>query len=181
MHRQLIAFCGPIGAGKTTAAAYLVEEFGYRRVRFAGPLKDMLRALGLSDSEIDGARKEQPCDLLGGKTPRYAMQALGTEWGRDLICSDLWIRAWYKAVSDIPEGVGIVADDLRFPNEARAISDFKHSKIIKVSRPGVLPSASHVSELQTFPINAEIINDGDKFRLYDKLDQLLRPKEVRFN
>ena len=43
----------------------------------------MLYQLGLGEAHIEGALKEVPCELLGGKTPRYAMQTLGTEWGRD--------------------------------------------------------------------------------------------------
>jgi hypothetical protein len=68
---------------------HLVNHRGFARVRFAGPLKAMMAALGCTNAEIDGDRKEVPCDLLGGKSPRWAMQTLGTEWGRKLIGDDL--------------------------------------------------------------------------------------------
>lgn len=62
--RDIIVLTGRAGAGKTTVANYLVSELGYARVRFAGPLKAMAKALGLNDDEIDGHLKEQPCSKL---------------------------------------------------------------------------------------------------------------------
>lgn len=58
--RLIIGFTGLAGSGKSTAALHT----GYTRVRFAGPLKDMMRALGLTEQEIEGDRKEKPCNLL---------------------------------------------------------------------------------------------------------------------
>jgi hypothetical protein len=69
--RQLvIGFAGSMYAGKSTAAARLVSRFGFHRVRFAGPLKAMMAALGLSHEEIEGSLKETPSELLCGKTPQ---------------------------------------------------------------------------------------------------------------
>src|ERR1035437_9507797 len=121
MNRIVVGLCGFIGSGKTTAANHLVEHHGFTRIRFAGPLKAMLAALGLTEEEIDGSLKNDPCDLLCGKTPRYAMQQLGTEWGRELIGPDLWIRAWSSSVEDCGMHSRIIADDVRFPNESAAI------------------------------------------------------------
>jgi hypothetical protein len=122
MRPHLIGFCGPIGAGKTFAADHLARDYGYSRVRFAGPLKAMLRALGLSEDQTDGAAKEAPCALLGGRTPRYAMQVLGTEWGRELISPDIWTRAWdHHAARYLDNGLPVVVDDVRFVNEATAL------------------------------------------------------------
>ena len=41
---MIIALSGPSGCGKSTAPAYLAEAHGFARVRFAGPLKAMVRA-----------------------------------------------------------------------------------------------------------------------------------------
>jgi hypothetical protein len=51
----------------------------WRQVKFAGPLKSMCMALGLTEAHIEGHLKEVPCELLCGQTPRHAMQTLGTE------------------------------------------------------------------------------------------------------
>lgn len=154
---MIIGFCGPIGAGKTTAALYLAERRGFARIRFAGPLKAMMAALGLSAREIDGALKEVPCELLGGKTPRYAMQTIGTEWGRNLIHPDLWISAWRHACRDHPN---IVADDVRFANEAatiHAMGGFVY-RIVRAST--VAASDAHASEQQIFRTDGDIFNNG---------------------
>ena len=114
----IIGITGYKGSGKTTAATALYS-IGFTRIRFADTLKSMLRVLGLSEAQIDGSEKETSCELLGFKTPRWAMQSLGTEWGRDLIDQDLWVNAWRKKVLETPHP--IVADDVRFANEGRTL------------------------------------------------------------
>ncbi|MBB5414081.1 deoxynucleotide monophosphate kinase family protein [Paraburkholderia atlantica] len=122
MKPQVIALVGNAGAGKSTVADYLIAEHGYHRVKFAGPLKNMLRAIGLDDEEIEGSRKEQPCELLCGKTPRHAMVTLGTEWGRDLIGPEFWTGLWEEEVcAHLNSGLSVVVDDCRFPNELEAV------------------------------------------------------------
>lgn len=171
--RTIIAFSGLAGSGKSTAAAHLVEARGFARVRFAGPLKAMMAALGLTPAQIDGAEKETPCDLLGGKTPRHAMQTIGTEWGRDLIAPDLWIRAWQAAVERLPAGQPVVVDDCRFPNEAAAIRA-AGGALVRIIRPGAgSGAAGHSSEGQTLSgVCATIVNDGPIGELQRAVDRL---------
>src|SRR5688572_26446471 len=90
---KIVAFVGPIGCGKTTAARAL-RRLEYTKVSFADPLKEMLIAFGLTAEQVYGNEKEIPTGILAGHTPRYAMQTLGTEWGRDLIHTNLWTLAW---------------------------------------------------------------------------------------
>jgi energy-coupling factor transporter ATP-binding protein EcfA2 len=90
----------------------------------AGPLKSMLRTLGVPEIHLTGtlADKEVPLDLLCGRTARHAMQTLGTEWGRECIHPELWLRAWRYAAEQVTSAGGcpslIIIDDLRFDNEA---------------------------------------------------------------
>ena len=170
---MIIGFCGPIGAGKTLAAHRLIQHHGFARVRFADPLKSMLRALGLSAMQTDGVDKETPCDLLGGRTPRHAMQTLGTEWGRQCIGPDLWVRAWARVVEQ-SRGVDIVADDVRFENEAVAIRA-RGGVIVRVVRPGAWPGPSaHASEKGGFRADLTLKNDGDVAALATAVDALVR-------
>ncbi|WP_157661682.1 deoxynucleotide monophosphate kinase [Burkholderia ubonensis] len=119
---QVIALVGNAGAGKSTVADFLTHEHGYKLVKFAGPLKNMLRAIGLNDDEVNGSLKEVPCNLLCGKTPRHAMVTLGTEWGRDLIGENFWTGLWEEETcSYLNSGFNVVVDDCRFPNEYEAI------------------------------------------------------------
>ena len=170
---MLIAFCGLIGAGKSYAARHLVLKHGFIRTRFAGPLKEMMKALGLNDSEIDGAAKELPCDKLGGKTPRHAMQTLGAQWGRDLIDPELWVNAWAReALGLMSDGWDVVVDDCRFLNEAGKV--WLHGgKLIKIERSG-LSQGDHVSEFMPFTTYDRVIeNRGDPEAFKGAIDEVL--------
>lgn len=171
--RTIVAFTGLAGAGKSTAASYLVEQRGFVRVRMAGPLKAMLKTMGLTDREVDGDLKEAPCALLGGKTPRWAMQTLGSEWGRDLIDSGLWIRAWRAAVDRLPAGTSVVVDDCRFPIEVDAITA-AGGVIVRIERAGAGTESVHVSEQHELPAAAVIRNDGDVADLHLQVSDFLR-------
>jgi hypothetical protein len=173
--RTIIAFTGLAGSGKSTAAAHLCDNHGFERVRFAGPLKDMMRALGLTEQEVEGDRKELPCALLCGKTPRWAMQSVGTEWGRDLIGSNLWTNAWQAAVDRLPPAVPVVVDDCRFVNEAAAVRA-NGGALVKIVRPGAgAGAAGHSSEGQDLGIVADTIaNIGTPEDLQYRLDAVVR-------
>lgn len=127
--RTLIGLIGRKGAGKDTAAEVLLAQ-GYENVKFAGALKDMIRCV-LSyqgvDAEtiermIEGDLKEVPTEYLAGQTPRYAMQTLGTQWGRKLIGEGFWVGATMRRVrSLLVAGRKVVVTDVRFPNEGDEI------------------------------------------------------------
>lgn len=156
---MILGLTGFKGSGKSAVADALLDR-GFIRLRMAGILKDMLRVLGLTDAQIDGAEKESPCELLGGKTPRWAMQSLGTEWGRVLIVPDLWTRAMRHRLRAQQIGASVVIDDIRFPNEAALIREFDGA-VWRVTRPGCAGDG-HVSEshIATLPVDYELANAG---------------------
>ena len=157
---RLIAFTGAAGSGKSTAADYLVSELGFTRIRFAGPLKAMMRALGLSEREIEGDLKETPCARLMGRTPRHAMQTLGTEWGRQLLAPDFWVDLWRQDAERILHDSGrVVVDDCRFPNEASVIHSLG-GKIIAIRRDGLAHVPNHASETQQIKPDYSVFNEG---------------------
>jgi hypothetical protein len=150
----LIGLVGYAGSGKSTAAERMVERLGYARVKFADPLKQALRAIlrsaGVDEKTIErmieGDLKEVPAAELCGRTPRYAMLTLGTEWGRGLMATNFWIHLFVTRVDRLRnQGHSIVVDDARFPNEFEAIRDLG-GMLIKVMRPGLVPDLSHESE-----------------------------------
>lgn len=143
MTRPLIAFAGPMYSGKTTAAKVLERE-GFQRIRFAGPLKAMCLAFGLSRDQVDGGLKEVPADMICGKTPRFFMQRLGTEFGRELIGDDLWLRAFRHRVDTLPRDVPVVVDDARFPNEFAIIREMG-GIVVYIDRDGC-KTGEHASE-----------------------------------
>ncbi|WP_271025265.1 deoxynucleotide monophosphate kinase [Rhizobium sp. RCAM05973] len=169
----VVAFTGLAGAGKSTAMRHLVERHGYRLVKFAGPLKDMMRAIGMTEDEIEGGLKEQPSATLLGKTPRHAMQTLGTEWGRNCIGEDLWISLWRRRVEEaVAGGNRVVVDDCRFPNEAKAIRTFGGKIYLLAGRGGI--AGNHSSESGCGDMDAVLVNLGSIDELHDMVDDALR-------
>lgn len=181
MPRQVIGFCGLAGSGKTTAATRLVHNHGFVRVRFADPLKAMLRVLlqargvgGLSvDAMIDGDLKEMSARELGGRTPRHAMQTLGTEWGRKLIAPSLWVDAWRDVAQRYPR---VVVDDVRFPDEAAVVTALS-GRIYALHRPGLV-AGDHESERHTLVVDGVVENDGSVDDLHARVDKLVRSGEA---
>lgn len=173
MKHKLIGMVGLRRSGKDTAAAALIKH-GYAGVKFAGALKAMLHAylhyIGISpeDSErmIEGELKETPTVAFKNRTPRYAMQTLGTEWGRDLIHKNLWVNSTLRRAAMFDKAV---ITDARFQNEVQAIHD-AGGVIIRVTRPGV-SADSHISEQETASLkhDYEITNDSTIDALHAKM------------
>lgn len=121
------------------------------------------RALGCDEREVDGAGKEEPCELLCGRTPRQAMQWLGTKWGRDMIGASLWVAAWARQADKVLARAGLVAvDDVRFADEARAIRD-RGGLVVRIARAaaGSASGSGHKSEALAFYPDHVIVNYGD--------------------
>lgn len=136
----LIGIAGPKRAGKDTLARALCRTLALPQDSFAAPLRRFVAdLLGWSLEELE-ARKEDPIPWLDGITPRHMMQTVGTEWGRDMVHGDLWVRALLQRLS----GGGIISD-VRFANEARAIRE-RGGIVIQVNRPGAGQGDEHVSE-----------------------------------
>jgi len=121
----------------------------------ADPLRDMLRAGGLTTDDLSSG-KDIPHLLLGGKTPRFALQTLGTEWGRKTISEELWLGlARHRLKQALAAGERVVFDDVRFANEAQMIRALG-GIIIHLDQPGLPPVAmAHSSEAG---IPADLIN-----------------------
>ena len=188
----VIGLIGLIGAGKTTTAQYLCGKHGFYRLRFADSLKNMLHTFGLSVDEIDGSKKNEPCEKLCGKTPRYAMQTLGTAWGRELIGQDVWVEALKRellCISEINVGENkeikinkFVIDDVRFKNEVRMLtnltlqSDYQFMPyMIRLHRDNNREKYNHISEndLNEYIADYDIDNNGTIEGLYSTLDRMI--------
>lgn len=135
---MLIGVMGLAQSGKSTTAEVLTGRFGFRRVALADPLKTMLASIGFTEAQLYGEEKSKVVPGLG-VTPRFLMQALGM-WGRR-ISADFWVRMWGRAVAEpLRTGQRVACDDIRFPNEVRAIHD-RGGVVILVRRKGVEPLA----------------------------------------
>lgn len=168
----VIAFTGKRGSGKSVASEVLCDELDFVELKFADPLKSMLRAMyqtcGLEDGEIErkieGDLKEVPCPWLQGKTPRYAMQTLGTEW-REMISTDMWSEMFKMRVRSGVFGDRIVCSDYRFPHEGEALDELRAVKY-RIERNSQFyedgESSQHSSEtlIDTIPTDVTIPNNG---------------------
>lgn len=111
-----IGITGEAGAGKNTLADMLNLAFNTKILAFADTVKEMLIVLGIDD--IDKYKKV-PHPILG-KTSRFLMQRLGTEFGREYLGEDIWI----KVLSNRAKGLKVcIVSDVRYLNEAQYIRD----------------------------------------------------------
>jgi hypothetical protein len=171
MTRRIIGFCGPAGAGKDLAASMVP---GACRVAFADPIYQGLSTmLGVPEAELrDRSAKEQPIVGLGA-SPRQLLQTLGTEWGRQMIRDDIWLRvAFWRWGRLAAGGISlIVVPDVRFANEARLIRE-NGGEVWMIHRPGVEPVAAHESEagLPLRLIDRLIVNDGTVDQLRERVE-----------
>jgi hypothetical protein len=145
---MIIGICGLIGAGKDTAADYLVGFHGFRRDSFANTLKDAVSAVFGWDRELIEGRtpearawREQVDEWWSARlniphlTPRWILQYWGTDVLRNNFHDDIWIAALESRLAKRSDHT--VISDVRFPNEVKAIRA-QGGKIVWIQR-GVIP------------------------------------------
>jgi hypothetical protein len=180
------------GSGKSTIAGHLAAK-GFALVPFARPLKEMaevfLRHLGtLSPEGIKRVVYQDRNEVIPGihVTGRHLLQTLGTEWGREQICADVWLQCWANtARALLDKGTPVVVDDIRFPNEANLVTAIG-GRLWLVERPGAEAAAEaslgHSSEggLRNHPgFSAVVFNDGTSLNdLFNAVDSLLTMEKI---
>lgn len=208
----VIGLCGKARAGKDTVAqyiGYLIENHnqqpdvqhedsyvvGYEA--FAAPLKSMIAMLldffGMGhimqpetlQPYIDGDKKEDVIDVIG-KSPRYMMQTLGTDWGRKMINEDMWLNSMSERVKMYEQagdhgykGSFVLVTDCRFDNEARALKDRHDAVIVQVVRddvPEAVGDAGHPSEAGISPdlIDLTVHNNAGLEELLSEVRSVLK-------
>lgn len=200
---MILGISGIAGSGKDAAADFLVKNHGFVKVALADPLKRICRdVFQFSDEQLWGpsSKRNEP-DLRypgepfvapegsdahsfqGYLTPRYALQQLGTEWGRHCY-EDVWVEYALRIASALshigplahqhihysqktgethpcysPKCVpaGTVIPDTRFVNEIEAIKK-AGGKVVRIKREGAGLKGSvadHASEAEQLTIPDE--------------------------
>jgi hypothetical protein len=147
-------------------------------VSFAGQLKEIVsRLLNIPyDLLEDQEFKSKPLWVHPNSgidiTPRYILQFLGTELGRELH-PDIWIKALEKRY---PRDIfkNLIITDVRFLNETKFIKE-NNGIIIRVNRPGLVSNDTHPSETSLDNYNFDIVieNDSTVENLIEKVKDVL--------
>lgn len=158
-------------SGKDTAADYLVNVHGFKKMSWADPLKSACKAVfDWTDDHVYGDLKEV-VDPRWGMTPRHVLQHVGTELFRAWI-PDVWIRSTLLRITSEDK---VVIPDVRFPNEAQAVKD-AGGIVLLVDRPYLNIEDSHASEvaMDNYGQWDDILkNDGDFDNLYRQIDAVV--------
>lgn len=164
-HAPLIGLSGRAGAGKDTLASHLAP-FGYVRVAFADPLREMALAIDplVALSPWDRAASMRLSDYVTAagwdaakRHPevRRFLQRLGTEGVRHHLGDDTWVRLAEARIADLGD-VPVVVTDVRYPNEVDLVRRLG-GLWVHVNRPDAVTVPGHVSETSLDPSQADVV------------------------
>lgn len=193
----VVGIAGYKGAGKSTLANYLADR-GFVVLAFADPVYEALSSIFEVPRGVleDQSTKKMQMDALLGVSPRYALQTLGTEWGRDFIHPDIWVELCMRRVQKLlNHGCSVVVSDVRFDNEATALRSIG-GYIVEVKREGCAPppktflqkvlsligiQSGHRSDagVSTNLVDADIYNYSGKHRLDDMAALVIKEATLR--
>jgi len=163
---MIIGLTGKAGSGKDTMADYLVQNYGFIKVSFAGPLKAGLAAMGMPEPK-SREDKEKPIEGFNFSW-REAAQKLGTEFGRGLD-SDIWVKLLLKHIAQHPE-CGLCHFGCSLENEAALIRQGGYPVVhIRGRQVELGPLAEHASEAGIAEVSRDfvILNEGTLAELYE--------------
>ena len=173
MAPRIIGLHGYAQSGKDTVAGFLP---GYERLAFADRLRECVYALDPVVEFHDKFTRVQPLvDSFGWEYAkvncdevRRLLQVFGTEVGRQLISDSIWVDVVLDQMRDgleHPESLFVITD-MRSINEAEGLLAFGEDESVevelwKVTRPGVGPINTHVSDAGLPDYLFDLIIDND--------------------
>ena len=174
--KLIIGLFGLKGAGKTTAADYLVKEHGFNKVSFkSGLIKELKEKfpdlLKETANQYDGLGVD---DLFQTKPPlvRALMQNYGTEVRRG-DDPDYWVKIAEETIKKTPGP--IVVDDVRFFNELVMLTE-RDAIFFRIKQEGVELDTDHQSETEQEKFYSDFMieaGNGSHDVLYKGLDSAL--------
>lgn len=131
----------------------------------------MLIPLGIDMTDPFWTKNKENEIPLFGRSVRYIMQTLGTEWGRELIHPDIWVKLAECVLFE--RGERMIISDVRFDNEADFIREHG-GVILHVTRTDARKIEPHASEagIRMSSMDLYVANDGTIDMLYTQLAAL---------
>ncbi|MDP9870418.1 MULTISPECIES: hypothetical protein [Streptosporangium] len=176
---------GFAGSGKDAFADTLVHWYGFKKIAFADPLRDVLLDTNPVLMVDDGrpVHLREVIDTIGwGEAKilypeiRRMMVALGQSM-RQRVDSRIWINA---AIDRMGEAQRVVFSDVRQLNEAMVLKATLGAQLVNLLRPGVGPANSQ--EQATLPpqlLDFVVRNDGDLTDLHARADMVMHRINVQ--
>jgi len=185
--------------GKDTVGDLLESEYGFAKLSFAKPLKNLCEVLARYKADLISQQDYMEyvrnwavrynmdtesvvfAELLIGKfdknlfvsdeTGKYRklLQYIGTDLIRNQYRDTFWLDIVMEKSRDLPR---CVVTDIRFPNEKKLIEEVGHA--VRVTRPG-LEEETHSSEQACAGLDWDytIVNDGGFEELVSQVDDLV--------
>lgn len=183
---KLIGLIGFKHVGKSTAAKYLEEHHGFVRhnmkdglvaelkERFPDLLREILAKEQQDYEELDDFTVyPKDIDWLFQFKPTL-MRALMVNYGTEVRRkddSDYWVKTWVEALL----AGNVVADDIRFLNEAQAIKN-NGGILIRLVRSDIPTGGNHPSETEQLQITPDFTIQSEPGReddVYKALDDIV--------
>ena len=173
---KIIGLAGRARTGKSTVCMHLVDKHSFGDYAFAEPVKRGLMAMfGLPEDLVFGEDKETVIPWIG-RSLRELTQTLGTEWGREMVAPDIWVRCAARWLESVPRyWPGVVFSDVRYEEEAALVRD-RGGVIWHVRRDDAPQVRAHSSEAGIEVREGDVVlpNNGSLEELYARIDDLLR-------
>lgn len=162
---MIIGLSGYAQSGKNTVADILVDNHGFIQLAFADAIRAFVYEINPMVACSPTGYLQDLVNLKGWDEAkqepqvRKLLQSTGLA-GRNMIDEYLWVALTLSQIKDPQDGRYVITD-VRFPNEAAALSS-QGGQIWRIERPGVEAVNDHVSEtaLDAWVFDETIINDG---------------------
>lgn len=180
-----IALMGPARSGKDSVADYLVATYGYTKLGFADPVKDVALAMdpvipGMIWTDDTPYRLSDAVDELGwerakDEVPEVRRLLVGLGHGMRQKDEDVWLRLMMGRVEDLRSaGSPVVVSGTRYANEYHTLST-SGFQMVRLHRAdaqaaGVDPDHASETEISHYHAHVDIHNDGSLDDLYAQLD-----------
>jgi len=180
---KIIGITGKAGSGKDTMVELFLKNSAHplsQRLAFGDGVKHSAAAIFREDLGNFYENKQDISDQWG-ITYREMLQKLGTEFARDMIDQDFWVKWLAGKMGGIATAVQLVfITDVRFNNEAQWIQ-MQGGIVIEVIRDGYstlssLEEVQHASEsgISEPLIDYRIVNRESVEHLGEQLDKVLK-------